>query len=289
MFTWADLWVGIALPAAVTAGLLVAGWRVAHRRLSARDGRSWVGPAAVAAGFVAGYALLLGWPELPPLDAIDWLFFVTPALAVVGLWQVWREVDLAGRATSIIVVLGAVLLLVAWPVVTSDHRWAHSARLELQIASVMAIAALVPLDALAYRVSAARLYTILLAMAGPAAITLLLSGSQRIGQIGGLLAACAAGGLAASLLLGRAAVARGTIVVFGVLLAGLVWCGRLYAELAAGNALLLAAAPNAAWLGYLVPDRAGWLPRVLVQLGAVVAVATIAVVRAWLVFVEQAE
>jgi hypothetical protein len=243
----------------------------------------------VSAGFVAGYALLLGWPELPPLDAIDWLFYVAPALALVGLWQVLRGVDLAGRVTSLIVVLGAVLLLVAWPVVTSDHRWAHSARLELQIASVVAIAALVPLDALAYRVSAARLYAILLATSAPAAITLLLSGSQRFGQIGGLLAGCAAGGLAASVLLGRAAVARGTIVVFGVLLAGLVWCGRLYADLAAGNALVLAAAPGAAWLGYLVPARAGWWPRVLVQFGAVLAIAAIAVVRAWLVFVEQAE
>ena len=85
MFTWGDFLAGAVLPAAVTGGLLLAGWRLARWKYSARDSRTWVGPVAVAAGFMAGYLALFGWPGIPPHDAIDWLLPLAVPLGALGL------------------------------------------------------------------------------------------------------------------------------------------------------------------------------------------------------------
>ena len=77
-------------------------------------------------------------------------------------------------------------------------------------------------------------------------------------------------------------------MVCGTLLAGLLWCGYLYANLKTSNALLLAIAPNMAWCGRWAPRRFGWLIHVAAQLGLVLAVAGVAVLRAWLEFQSSA-
>jgi hypothetical protein len=282
MLSLADFLAGVLLPAALAPGLLLAAWRIARRRMSARDSRSWGGPLAVAGGFIAGYWALLGRPELPPLDALDWLFYLAPPLAVAGTADARLGLRFGARAVLIAASVATTFLLVGWPLLGGEA----SAR--ILVAGALATASIVALDALAVRSSAARLSAILLAAAAPAAVVVLLSGSQRLGQIGGLLVGCGAGLLAANLVLGSAAIGRGTTLVFGTLLAGVLVCSHLYAELTSGNALLLAAAPNMAWLAYLVPKRAGWLGATLVQLGAVLGVTAIAVARAWLRFVEEA-
>lgn len=289
MLTSMDLWVGLALPAALAGGVLVAGWRIAHRRASARDSRSWAGPVAVAAAFIAGYWGLLGRPDLPPLDATDWLFYLAGALAVPGLADALLRLRLPARVVLITVAVAASFLVLGWPLLRLEGEAAADARAQATIAAVLATASIVALDALAVRISAVRLSGVLLAVAVPAAVVVVLSGSQRLGQIGGLLAAIAMGMVAANVALGRAAVGRGTVLVFGTLLGGLLLCAHLYAELTTANAMLLAAAPNMAWLGYLVPKRAGHAVNVIAQLLLVLSIAAIAVVRAYLVFVQDAE
>jgi hypothetical protein len=281
MFGWSDFWAGLVLPAALAAAVPVAAWRIARGRASARDSRSWGAPAAVAAAFVAGYWALLGRPELPPLDALDWLFYLAPALAVVGTADAWLRLRFPARAVLIAASVAATFVLVAWPLLGGEA----SAR--ILVAGALATASIVALDALAVRISAARSGAILLAAAAPAAVVVMLSGSQRLGQIGGLLAATAGGMLAVNFALGSAAVGRGTVVVFGTLAAGLLLCSYLYAELQTADAVLLAIAPNMAWVAYLVPRRAGRLAAIFVQLGLVLGTAAIALVRAWLRFVED--
>jgi hypothetical protein len=266
----------------LAAAVLLGGWRIARRRASARDSRSWAGPAAVAAGFTAGYWALFGRPDFPPLDAVDWLLYLAPAVAVLGLADSWLRLRLPARLLLAGVTVPAVFLVLAWPLVRAGGAGGTETLGRVAIASIAAF------DAWSVRVAAAWSSAVLVAVAGPAAIVVALSGSLRLGQIGLLLAGCAAGSLAGSLVLGSAAVGRGMALVFGALLGGLLLCGTLYAELATSNAMLLAAAPGMVWLGQLVPRRAGWLGTTLARLALVLTLPAIALVRAWLRFAEEA-
>lgn len=288
MLTRADIWAGLITPGALTAGLLVVGWRLARRRWSMRQSRSWAGPLAVGAGYAAGYLALFGWPGVPPIDSIDWLCLLAVPLTLAGLLDSCLRIGWPGRVLLIAVVVPWALLLPAWPLFVAEAQAGAPVALQLAVAVVLACAAVMSLDALGAHLSAARLSGILLAVSVPAALVLALSGSLRLGQIGGLLAAAAAGALAVNLILGTAAVGRGMVPVFGPLLAGLLWCGHLFSELTTADALLLAAAPNMAWLAQRLPRRFGRLSQALAQLLLVMATAGIALVGAWLRFSREA-
>jgi hypothetical protein len=285
MFTWGDFLVGVMLPAAVSGGLILAGWQLVHRKYSARDSRSWVGPAAVAAGFMAGYLALFGWPGLPPHDAIDWLLLLAPPLAVLGLLDSYYRVPPPGRVLSIAVAVPVSFLLLVQPLLATGPENLATVFL---VATGAAVTSLITTDLLAARSSAGRLNTILLAVSVPATITLMCSGSVRLGMIGMLLSATQVGSLGANIALGRSGLGRGIVLVFGTLLAGLLLCGNLYAELTTQNALLLAAAPCMAWLGRRGPRGLGWLAHVAIQVGLVLAVASAAAIRAWMAMADAA-
>ncbi len=279
MFTWGEMLAGVVLSAAATGGVLFVGWRLARHRHSARDSRSWAGPPAVAAGFVAGYLVLFGWPGFPPLDAVDWLLMLAVPLAALGLADSYFRVPPPGRVLLIALAVPASFLLLARPLLSLAGQ--DELSLQLFVATGVTVAVLVATDMLAARSSAGRFSAILLAVAIPSAVVLGCSGSARLGMIGVLLAATQAGALGMNIVLGRAGLGRGIVVVFGTLLAGLLLCGSLYAELSTSNAMLLAAAPNMAWLGRHGPRRFGWLTHVAIQVGLVLAVAGLAAVRAW--------
>ena len=100
-----------------------------------------------------------------------------------------------------------------------------------------------------------------------------------------LLAATQVGIVLVSFGLGRIALARGTTLVFGTLLAALLFGGHLYAELTAFDAVVLGLAGNLAWLGYRWPKHRP-LARGVVQVVAVLALAAVPLVRAWLQWSE---
>ncbi len=192
MLGWKDFVGGILVPGAVTAVVLMAAWRWSRHRRSARESRSWAGTAALAAGFAAGYLALLGWPGFPPLDAVDWLLFLAGPLAALGLVEAYWRMDLAGRTLVMALAVPAALLLVARPLLLASG--ANDVGPLLLGATAVSVAAMLAAEVLAERTSAARLSAILLAVAAPAALVLLLSGSARLGMIGGALAAAQAGG-----------------------------------------------------------------------------------------------
>ncbi len=289
MFTGGDFLAGVVMPAAVAGGLILAGWRLVHRKYSARESRSWVGPVAVSAGFVAGYLALFGWPGLPPHDAIDWLLPIAVPLAVLGLLDSYYRAPSPVRGLSIAVAVPVSFLLLAWPLIGGPPPAnAPDLPARVMLATGVTVVTLAATDLLAARSSAGRLNAILLAVAVPAAIVLMCSGSARLGMIATLLAATQVGSLGANIVLGRAGLGRGIVLVFGTLLAGVLLCGYLYAQLTASNALLLAAAPNMAWLGRRGPRGLGWLAHVAIQVGLVLAVASIAVARAWMAMTDAA-
>jgi hypothetical protein len=281
MFTWTDVWAGMLVPAGMTAGVLIAGWRLARHAMSARDSRSWAGPIATGAGFAAGYLALFGWPGFPPAEAADWLVFLALPLAALGLVAAYLQMAMPLRAVLLAIAVPAVLWILARPLLTAREPMAGDTFARLMIASGAGVVSLVALDGLSGRASALRQSAILLAAAVPAAAALVLAGSLRYAEIAAILAASEAGALAAYLVLGHAALARGSVFVVGTLLGGLLWCGHSYADLATSDALLLAAAPNMAWLAYLVPWRIGRLGQTVLQLILVAGVAGAAVARAW--------
>lgn len=287
MFTSGDLWSGAVVPLVITTAILTIGWRATRRRLGARESRSWAGPLAVGAGFAGGYWSLFGWGEFPPLDVTEWLFFLTFPLVVLGSFDALLRFPLHGRlAASLAAALMAVFLL-SWPVVATDDGFQRETALVIALGALVSVGCVTSLEALAVRVSGARLSAILLAAAIPASMTLALSGSQRLGQTAGVLAATQAGTLVASLILGRAAVGRATVLIFVILYSGLLLCGCVYAGLTATNALILFLAPNMAWLAWRWTGRFGTWHERLAQVSLVVAVAMIAVFRAWQSFAVE--
>ncbi|REK09946.1 MAG: hypothetical protein DWQ37_17755 [Planctomycetota bacterium] len=280
MFTWADFWGGFVLPGMVTGGLLLAGWRGTRRRWSARESRSWAGPLAVAAGFAAGYLALLGWPGFPPLDAVDWPLFLALPLAPLGLLDARWRLDLPVRVLLLLAAVATAIVLIAWPLLSAEGA-SEGIGWRVVVATLVSMIFLVPLDVMAVRAWAGRYAAIALAAAAPAAAVLMLSGSAKLGFAGGVLAVTQLAAWMAYVIQGRAAFARGCVLVFGTLMASLLWSASLYAELWTFDALLLGLAPQMAWLRYAIPLRAGWFARSIAPVLLVLAVACVPVVRLW--------
>jgi|GEM_PF-2439271 len=282
MFSAWEMFAAGVLPAAVSALVLVVGWRVTRHRYGSRESRSWAGPPAVALAFAVAWLALFGWTGMPPQDAIDWLLPLTLPLLLLGLLESYYRWPPPAGVLAIAVAVAVTLLAISWPLLGGGADDGISGR--LFVATTLAMLTLIPLDLLAQRLSFGRMSAILFAVAAPAAVTLGCAGSARLGLIATVLAATQAGGVAAGIVLGRSATARGVVLVFGSLLAGLLWSGYAQASLSVVDGLLLTAAPSAAWLGRWAPRRFGWSVNFASQVGAVLAVALIAAVRAWLEF-----
>ncbi len=281
MLTLGDLLYGVALPAALAAGVLLASWRAMRGRASARDSRSWAAPLAIGAGFVGGWLALFGRPEFPPLDATDWLFFAAPALVALALCDAYLGIPPQGRYASWFVAIPPTCWVLARPLAAAGDEQIGIVAVASMIA---ALAWIFLIDALASRVSAARLSGLLLAAVVPASVVLILSGSQRLAQIGMLLAATQAGALVANLIMGPAGVGRGVSLVFGALYGGLLFCGQHYAELSPVDAAILYAAPLAAWIVQRLSVRFEPRSAGALECWLVLAAASVAVADAWMRF-----
>ncbi len=281
MFTSGDLWAGAVVPMAITAAVLILGWRATRRRLGACESRSWAGPLAVGAGFAGGYWSLFGRGEIPPLDVTEWLFFLTLPLVVLGTLDALMRFPMHGRLAASVAAALLALSLLSWPIVATGDGVQNEAAVVVVLGALLSVGCITSLEALAVRISGARLSAVLLVAAVPASMAIVLSGSQRLGQTAGVLAATQAGTLVASVVLGRAAVGRATVLIFVILYAGLMLCGCVYASLTPTNALILFLAPNMAWLAWRWPGRFGDWHEPLAQVALVAAVALLALLRAW--------
>jgi len=276
MLTSYEAWAGIALPAAVTALALIAGWRVGRRRLSASASRSYAGPLAVGLGFVAGYAALFEWPALPPHESLEWLPWCALPLAACGMFEA-ASPSLGARVLAASAWSPLIVTLIGWPLVGGAglSAWA-AAGITLALFSLV-----IASEELANRVSAARLGAMYLAVALLASATLTISGSLRLGQIALVLAATQAGALIARPLLGRAGEGRGVSLVFYVLLTGLLGYGWLFSELSAASAALLLTAPQVGWLAIDSPRHFSSRRRAVMQVAVVALVAGLSLALAW--------
>lgn len=253
MFTPRDVIFGAAVPALVGLVILLAAWRPWRAAGSAPRGLDWGGPLALCAGFLAGYAGIFSRPPFPPLDSVDWLFYLTIPLAVAALavntkdralWLVGIAVIMEGLSSGL-------LTLPLW-----QHTWSpvQGAAWVGGLEPLAAVTVLV-LSAVARQSKGLPLPVAYLVLGGLAALTLLLSGSQKLGQLGGALAAALGPVLLLAWWSGRPFLSRGASLTLAILYLGLLAAGHFYASLTPLNGALLAAAPLAAGVGLLPPLR----------------------------------
>jgi hypothetical protein len=282
MLTARDVWLGIMLPAVLAAATMFVAHRAIKRRVGRRVSRTWSAPLAVALGVFTGTLALFGWPGVPPLDATEWPVLLILPLAAIAVVDARSDLVPPARFAIALAVVAVSLWLIARPLLEGDALGERPLE-ELALAAVLITAATASLEAISARGTAGAFTAILLAAIGGAALTLAMSGSQRLGQMAAALAAALGGGLVAGVVLGRGPAPRGLALVVGLTYLELLICGYLYAELTAGNFVLLAIAPQAAWLAHPWVRRGAWAAQAW-QVACVALVAGLAVYRAWATF-----
>ena len=317
MITGQDILRGVLLPAAVAALVVLAGalfgpaWRV----------RRALVPLGAGVAFSAAFAALMQRvPPVPPLDSVDWLFYAALVIGAVAAVDsvFWREQpalpgaapqretrvldystpDLHAPRTStfaqlvrflVVIALAAVLVwLLVRPLLVfswtgrSGYYWIGGIALTM---SLLWLA----LDVLARRAGGRTLALVMATAAALSALTILLSGSQKLGQLGGMLTAALFAVAVVGMFLPRASVARGMVPVYAALQTSLVVTAseHVYASLLTPHAILLLVAAPMAWLGQVVPARRP-RTRAAVQLVAGVAPAAVAAILAARAFARAA-
>jgi hypothetical protein len=253
MFTLRDILFGLVLPAAVSAAVILAGRLIAwmNRRRSSGGvpgglaGASRAGsilsdcfePLAIGLGVAAGFAGLLGVPPFPAVDSTDWCFALALVLAVSGFVDARWQLPEWGRLLSFLVGAALTILLLAWPVVRNAESPAYA------LASLAVIVLVVSISWVGVeRVSGtARGWPAVetLIAFGLVAITLLMSGSKKIGQVGGMLASTIVPLVAVALFTRHNSLGRATTAPVMLLATGLLLCGKSFASLTTTSVVLL--------------------------------------------------
>jgi hypothetical protein len=237
-----------------------------RRRRTASGEPPWGGALAIGGGYLVGHTALRGWPPVPPLERVDWLWYLTVAAVAVGTLEAFVS-SRAWLGWSLRAPLGAaVLVLLLLPLLKTWGRGETVAWLAgLGAAGLVFWAAL---DSLAEPGPGAPLLLAVLALA--TAVVLLLSGSALLAQLGLAVAASLAGLLAVAWWVPPA---RGAATVAGVLLPGLWLLGSFYSDVPAASAVLLAAALPAAALTQVQPVRKRLRPWQALSVGLLVVLA----------------
>jgi len=250
------LLLGLLVPALVCGAFIVAAARPARDGGPARGlwGGMWGGMVGLTLGYLIAHMTVAGWRPLRPVDVTDWLPHAALAAMVVGLVSLlWPRAVRLHWFLRFAAAVGAVLV-VTIPMIR--HTWTTTQ-------SVIVLGALGPalfatwvsLDGLARRVSGAGLGLILLIVTGAGSVALVVSRTAKLGQLCAALAAMAGAALVVAWWNRRSSLGPAAGGV-GALLLGYLWIeGHLYAELPATSAILLAAAPSAAWAGALPAVR----------------------------------
>ena len=246
MFGRNDLLFGVVLPFLWSAGVTALPWPWLHGR-GRRRGRT--DALAIAGAFVIAFASLLRFRSFPPTDEIEKLAYSVLAFGLLGTtWSIlhWPRMGV-GLAVG---VLTAVMM--AWILEPILPRWSIEKSLAVLTAVGIssAIAALL-LDELAQRNIGWSMPLCCWAWAASISPLLLLTGSLKMGQMAGALAAGLGGLSTISLFRKDFSMARGTMAVLVPLSAGLLCMGHIFADLKLTHALLTAAALPLAWVGEL--------------------------------------
>jgi len=238
--------VGVVLPVIVCAAILIGAWWPL-RPDTMIGGRQWAGAVALGLAFIPAFLAVERWPGVPPLVTWHWIAWLVPVAAAAGIADTlvrWpTPLRLLGAAT-LAAVCGR-LLVGDWV----DHAWAWRA----VTAAVIAVVA-VSVNAAAERRPGAAVPLSLCVAALGASVVLIGSGSAKLAQLAGAVAACL--GVAVVLAWWRPTVSlsRGGLAVVAVLLPGLVLSGYFpsYSEIPQWVYVLAAVGPAFTWPAALI-------------------------------------
>jgi hypothetical protein len=275
----------VVLPAACALiGLTIAGrpWRRA-RPADARTGpRSWAWGGAI--GFGVGFVLSTyrivgrwpavtsrdGWLPFGPTTGQDWIPYLAILATVLGLIDAFRRPPLWARLLiRAVVSVAAVALVLNWRI---GRQWDSPQEISLWLGVLGGVLFFLwnALSRLAERSEGAPLPVALWAACAGAAGTIILAHNATFAEQLGALAACFGSAFVLSLWRSDLTLARGPIPVFAVAYGALIAAAYYNLDnLGAPAAILLAAAPLAAWITQLRPiRRKGAVARTLIALAA---------------------
>ena len=290
------MWVllGAVLPAVIGLALPLAA--------SCRCWPLWVSrivsAIAIALGFEAGFLATYGWPKFPPVEAHEWLMVVLrPAALAIAILATTTRIPAKGIwLLRFIIAFGAALILLQ-PYI--KYTWSGT-QSTVWLLGLGVGAAL--LWWLVFRLVVNNHATVeedhtpanwlswaLAFVSGGTGITILMSGSQTLGQLGITLGAVLLGVAVASLIARKQAfLVTSHLDLTVTLLIGIWLGGYFYAQLSATHALLLALAPLTAWVGNLSPHRENTLRKILFRLALVVILVIGVVGSAAVKFAQEA-
>ncbi len=273
--------VGLVLPVIVCGTMLIGAWRP-WRPGAPIAGGLWAGAVALALAFVPAFLAVDPWPGLPPHVTWHWIAWLVPVAAVAGIADAlvrWPTVLRLLGAATLAAVCGR-LLVGDWV----DHAWAWRG-VTTAIIAVVAVS----VNAAAERRSGPGVPLSLCVAAVGASVVLIGSGSAKLAQLAGAVAACL--GVAVALTWWRPAVSlrRGGVAVVAVLLPGLLLSGYFssYSEIPKWVYVLAAVAPAFTWPAAMIrlEGLRGWQATAIrvavaaIPVALTVTVAVLALIR----------
>jgi hypothetical protein len=246
---------GALIPAVLTCVLALAGKRIAAK--ASATVQASIAPISCAAGVLAGYVVIRGWPAWPMADAtatVAYLAIVACGVAIA--LNALRPPDTTARKLLSLAIVLIAFAPFLWRMTRSLRMYEWSDKESaLWLAGLSAGVALLwwSVDELYKRARGPRPEVILTTVASAGWVVLHQSGSALLGQLSGTLAAAMAG-LTIATIACPARLRRGTSVVFAMVFAALLINGHLLAELSPTAGLLLIFCPVA----FLI---VGWIRR----------------------------
>jgi hypothetical protein len=288
MLTRHDILIGFIVPAMVSAAILYFAW------LATRD-PSWSVPIAVGVGFLAG-SYFLFHPTFPPRDSVQWLAWAAPVAAAAGTFHrgMTRGASRRGATgwfVNLIVVAalaGAIVWLMLRPLFGSSWEESRNTGV-IWIAAITFATALwsALLDAQAARDSGPAFALAMTIVLGLASATIAMTGSQSLGQIGGILTAAVGAVSLFSFFLRGVSLARGGTIPIALLFVPLLAASMdgFFSNMPRHYAAGLIISPLGCWLAELpVVRRQSPVTRGSVRLLASVVPAAIVTAFATLAF-----
>lgn len=244
-----QLVLGLFLPAIVSGGILIFAKSVASKRESehTENGKDWFSgwlvAVALSAGYIVGYIGLEGSPPFPPREGVHWLCY----LAIIGLilGSFWHFAPWSRLVVQIAlsVVIPRLLLnstfKYTWGQVEGVIWW-------VCLAAAIFIFWHIVQQSFTLLPSGGSSPFVYFGLCGGTALTLVLSGSLRLGQHSGILVAIFAASWIITLVLQRGSIGNWHVFpasvspVVTLVLAGIWMNGYFYEEVPAASALLLA-------------------------------------------------
>lgn len=280
-----SLWLvlGLLLPAAASAAVLLVCTFKGMPEWITRLGFGW----SIAVGFAIGYIATLGLPRWPPIESHEWILVaILPAVLAIATLSAFRKSSwwLVGVGRLLFSVGMPILLLQSylkyeWSVL-SMAVWLCGLGLSGFLAwwflrkledGANQICEQVSINSGWWLPGAGSL------VAGGTGMTIMLSGSQTIGQLGLTLAAVLTATGIGFVIPRRIKSAQGYVDGAYPILMGLWLVGYFYADLAAWHVITLFLGYQVAWLGEWSPIRslAPWQNGVLRLVGVTVVTASV--------------